>query len=763
MSKREVKQTKQFRSLTVTLATAFLALSAVVLFIVSSLNMYFNFQNQRKLISSQQNSTAQRAASTVKSFIQEKFTTLETAFNIGNLARTRHKEQKLVLEKLLGLEPAFRQLVLLGEQEQELVKVSRVSKIVSANLTERVGSELLSELSLGKRYISPIFIDEITSEPMVIIGVPVTDVFGDVEGLVMAEVNLKFMWDLVDSIKVGKKGLAYVVDKHGTLIAFGDISRVLGGENLIHLSEVAKFVVGDEIIHKSSATISKGILNTQVVSDHAHLGMPDWAVVVELPVLEAYETVVNALLLSVVVVFFSFFLAIVAGIYLSKKITNPIIKLRDATRRIGKGKLNTKIEVQSKDEIGDLAVSFNQMIKDLKRITVSHNSLAKEVKQRKLAEEELRESEKRFKILAEHAPLGISILAPDRSFEYLNPRFTQIFGYTIEDIPDKDTWFKKAYPDEAYRKKLIAIWNRDTATALRTGKENTRVFTVRCKNGEDKIIDFRRIDLKYGKLYQIYDDITVRTKAEEALQRAYDEIKASEERELERAAQLEASNRELEAFSYSVSHDLRAPLRGIDGFSQALLEDYADQLDTQGKDYLQRVRAATQRLEYIIDDMLLLSRVTRSEMRREVVNLSTMAQEIAAEFQVSQSERQVSFVIAPGLVVKADPNLIRIALENLLDNAWKFTSKHVTARIEVGVTANKGKHAYYVRDDGAGFDMAYADKLFGAFQRLHPITDFGGTGIGLATVQRIIHRHGGRVWAEGAVEQGATFHFTLPR
>ena len=760
MPKHEAKQTKQFRSLTVTLAIAFLALSAVVLFIASGLAMYFNFQNQRKLISSQQQSIAQGAASTVKSFIQDKFTTLETALNTSNVARARHKEQKLVLEKLLGLEPAFRQLVLLDEQGQELVKVSRYA---TRRSTERVASDLFLKENQEKKYISSIYIDEITSEPMVIMGVPVTNVFGDCKGILMAEVNLKFMWDLVNSIKIGKNGLAYVVNKEGNLIAFGDISRVLKRENLVHLPEVAEFVGGDEANHESSANISKGILNTRVVSNHAHLGTPDWAVVVELPVLEAYETVVNALILSAVVVFFSFFLAIVAGVYLSKRITNPIIELRDATRKIGKGKLNTRIEVQSKDEIGDLAVSFNQMIKDIKRITVSRNSLAKEVKQRKLAEEELRESEQRFKILAEHAPLGVSIVAPDRSFEYLNPRFTEIFGYTIEDIPDKDTWFKKAYPDAAYRKKSIAIWKRDKADALRTGKEHQRAFTVRCKNGQDKIIDFKRIDLQDGKIYQIYDDITVRTKAEEALQRAYDELKASEEREFERAAQLEASNRELEAFSYSVSHDLRAPLRGIDGFSQALLEDYADQLDTQGKDYLQRVRAATQRLEEIIDDMLILSRVTRREMRRELVNLSTMAQEIAAELQSSQPERQVSFVIASGLVVKADPNLIRIVLENLLDNAWKFTSKHPTARIEVGVTDNEGGKAYYVRDDGAGFDMAYAGKLFGAFQRLHPIADFGGTGIGLATVQRIIHRHGGSVWAEGAVEQGATLHFTLSR
>jgi signal transduction histidine kinase len=465
--------------------------------------------------------------------------------------------------------------------------------------------------------------------------VPVTNVFGDVRGILVAEVNLKFMWDLVDHIKIGRKGYAYVVDRGGYLIAFQDIGRVLKRENLGFVADVREFVNRGESDYKSKAKISKGILGSSVLTTHVHLGTPDWAVVVELPILEAYETVIRTFVFSILIMICSFILAIISGIFLAKKMTKPIVELREATRRVGKGKLDTQIAIQSKNEIGELATSFNQMIKDLKKVTVSRNALKKEVKQRK--------------------------------------------------------------------------------------------------------------------------------KAEEELQRAYDELKASEEREFERAAQLEASNRELEAFSYSVSHDLRAPLRGIDGFSQALLEDYADQLDTQGKDYLQRVRAASQRLEHIIDDMLILSRVTRSEMRRELVNLSTMAQEIAAEFQASQSERPVSIVIAPGIVVKADPNLMRIALENLLDNAWKFTSKHATARIEVGVTVNNGEYAYYVRDDGAGFNMAYVEKLFGAFQRLHPISDFGGTGIGLATVQRIILRHGGRVWAEGDEEQGATFYFTLPR
>ena len=226
-------------------------------------------------------------------------------------------------------------------------------------------------------------------------------------------------------------------------------------------------------------------------------------------------------------------------------------------------------------------------------------------------------------------------------------------------------------------------------------------------------------------------------------------------------AALEAANKELEAFSYSVSHDLRAPLRGIDGFSQALLEDYVNKLDEQGKDYLTRIRSASQRMGHLIDDLLNLARFTRAEIRREAVNLSEIAKSLVAELAQREPERHVTFEIGEGLEVKGDPRLLRVALENLFRNAWKFTSKHPRARIEFGVAQRDGKPTYFVRDDGAGFDMAYKAKLFGAFQRLHKATEFYGTGVGLATVQRIVRRHGGEIWAEGEVEKGATFYFTL--
>ena len=253
----------------------------------------------------------------------------------------------------------------------------------------------------------------------------------------------------------------------------------------------------------------------------------------------------------------------------------------------------------------------------------------------------------------------------------------------------------------------------------------------------------------------ILRDVTQAREAEEAINTLNADLRR-------RATQLENANRELEAFSYSVSHDLRAPLRSISGFSQVLTEDYADRLDAEGQDYLKRIGDASQRMAQLIDDLLDLSRLSRGEVRRARVDLSVLAQAVIADLAAAHPERRVDVNIAPGLTAEADPHLVRTVLVNLLGNAWKYSSRKAHAHVAFGTTTDEdGQPAFFVRDDGAGFDMAYADKLFGAFQRLHGMKDFPGTGVGLATVQRIVHKHGGRVWAEGVVDGGATFYFTL--
>jgi signal transduction histidine kinase len=255
-----------------------------------------------------------------------------------------------------------------------------------------------------------------------------------------------------------------------------------------------------------------------------------------------------------------------------------------------------------------------------------------------------------------------------------------------------------------------------------------------------------------------FQDVSARKQAE----RQSEQMQAELERLVEtRTADLQATLGELEAFSYSVSHDLRAPLRSLDGFSQALIEDYADKLEDDGKMYLDRIRANAQKMAQLIDSLLQLSRVTRAELNPVAVDLSAIAAQVASDLSASSRGRNCDFVIEPDILADADPKLIEVAFQNLLQNAWKFTARREKGRIEFGACMCDGNLTCFIRDNGAGFDMKYRDKLFVAFQRLHDVRDYEGTGIGLATVSRIFKRHGGHIWAEGALDNGACFYFTL--
>ncbi|HAX75954.1 MAG TPA: hybrid sensor histidine kinase/response regulator [Cyanobacteria bacterium UBA11372] len=313
-----------------------------------------------------------------------------------------------------------------------------------------------------------------------------------------------------------------------------------------------------------------------------------------------------------------------------------------------------------------------------------------------------------------------------------------------------------------------------------TTKDIPVIFMTALSDAEDKVkgfsvggVDYVTKPIQQAEvLARVTTHLSIRNlqqklqQQNECLQREIcDRIKIEQELQ-KRTAQLEAANQELEAFSYSVAHDLRNPITSINGYIWVLEEEYASQLDEDGKHYLERVRVATERMEQLIDDILRLSQVTKSKMQFDTVDLSHIAREIAISLRQTSLEREVEFIIAEGVVAQGDEPLLKIVLENLLGNAWKYTRNKLRARIEFGVfkqgiDTESSLQTYFVRDDGAGFNIANADKLFGAFCRLHGRNEFEGTGIGLATVQRIIHRHGGQIWADGEVNQGATFYFTL--
>ena len=375
-----------------------------------------------------------------------------------------------------------------------------------------------------------------------------------------------------------------------------------------------------------------------------------------------------------------------------------------------------------------------------------------DITERRRAEEELRKSRELLHSVIEGTSDAIYVKDLKGRYLLFNTASQGITGKNSAEVLGKDDTFLFR-PEEA---KMVMDGDR---AVMKAGTQQTYEETVTTASGEKRTYLSTKGPLfdnegRLTGLFGIARDIMERKKIQEELQSTHAELER-------RAYELEAVNRELEAFSYTVSHDLKTPLRSIGGFAGALLEDYPDKLNAAGRDYLARITAAALRMSQLIDAMLKMARSTRAEMNENVVNLSSLAKAIAHDLKKRDPGHQVEFVIAEKIKANGDATMMEVLLQNLMENAWKFTSAHRTARIEVGAVERDGKTIYYVRDDGAGFNMHYAGKLFMPFQRLHTDSEFPGIGIGLAIASRIIVRHGGRIWAEAEVEKGATVFFTV--
>lgn len=748
-----LKNTCKFRSLSVTLAISFSVLIMAVLFVATSLQMYFSFQAQQKIILTNQNLTAKDAANSVEYFIQEKFNILKTVSSHRNLITLPEKEQDDVLERLMGLEPAFRQLVIFNSQKTETARISRITKIMSPQPMNYSQDELFQKSKNKERYIGPVYIDEITSEPMMIIAVPVTDVFGDYSGVLAAELNLKFMWDLMGRIRIGESGEAYVVEKKGYLIAYRDISQVLKRENLMHLREVGIYVKEKAAPSGISPEISRGISGQYVIASHIPLVMPEWAVVVELPVLEAYQPVVMTLILSGSVMLLSLAIAIISGVFLSRRLTKPVIELRDAAEKVGKGQLSLAIDIKSNNEIGDLASSFNRMVNDLKITTVSRDALEKEVTERKQVEKVLMESERKMKAILMASPIGIGLINNNR-LEWANEALFFMVGYGEKFLLSQNISILFPNEKEYERvKKYFPIGLHDS----RTGNIETQ--WVR-KSGTilNCILGFCPLDSTDSSKGLI---ITV--------------VDISEAKKMQsmlvRAQKMEA----LGTLAAGVAHDLNNILGGIVSYPELLIMDMSEENPLRGP--LSTIKKAGERAAAIVQDLLTLAR--REISINEVVNLNNIITEflISPEYESILSfhpkikvekdldESLFNIFGSPANLSKVIMNLVSNAAESMSEGgniSISTKNRYLDQPVTGYENISEGEYVTLtVSDTGEGISKTDLTKIFEPFYTKKKMGR-SGTGLGMTVVWGTVKDHKGYVDINSEENRGTTCTIYFP-
>lgn len=655
--------------------------------------------------------------------------------------------------EVLDTDPIFESIMFVNAAGN-LVGVAgeNVAPLKQGNLKQNFsGLELFKRLKRSGRVVwSEPFVSLKSGESVIAVAIPWRD------GMLSGTMNLSYLIKLVEPTKTSLNAYAFIVSPDGRLIAHPDRALVGEKEAFISIPQITAGFQG------ASGTYNFTISGRSVIGSVLPFSQNEWVIVSVHDKENAYASLYRMeCLLGLLIV-----LVLAAALFFSYRrvgfITAPILALSDFSRRIASGKpVNESFESSAYSEIHELYANFQSMAA---AIAERERDLQERNEELAMTEEELRHQVEEYlrtydALAAEKAKLdsvlasmgeGLSIQNRDYEVVLQNLAHRELIGdalgkhcyenYDHSDAVCPDCPLKLAFEDGAAHMTLRHL--------IRDGRD---VYL------EISVSPLRNL---YGEIsggIEVVRDVSERILADQEIRRLNQEL---ETRVIERTAELETANRELESFSYSVSHDLRAPLRHINSFSSILESDHSDKLDSDGKYYLSRIMTGCSKMGLLIDDLLELSQVSRGELRLGQVNLSRLANAVAASLVERDPERDVSFNIEDGLIAKGDERLLEVVLNNLLGNAWKYSAQNDAALIEFGCKSIASKPVFFIKDNGVGFDSSYADKLFVPFQRLHG-AEFDGTGVGLAIVQRIIHRLGGKIWADSVEGEGATFYFTL--
>ncbi len=550
----------------------------------------------------------------------------------------------------------------------------------------------------------------------------------------------------------------YFNDKHGILDVLEATDSVPGIKYVAILDEDGglfaerkkkDFILPKDSLRFDTSPISSDFIQvTQpIIFERGHIGTVVILTSVELLNKQLFETFyINFLILGLLII-----VAYLLSLFLQRTISLPIEKLADDAAGIAEsGKYESIKSDKVYYEIANLYSSINNMLDTISRKEHEQNELHQSLIQNK----------KHLQSIIDSAPLAFAVVDSAMNVEYVNPEFSRLFGWKADEIEDAAHWFKLAYPDIDYRKKVISEFKQNLEYSVKNDcPTQPHEVHIISKDENMRIVEVVGCPIEGGMLY-IYSDITERRKTDEAVVRLNKELELKIE---QRTSELNEVNNELETFAYSVSHDLRAPLRGIHGFVSALIEDKKHLLDDDGLHYLDRISEGSMKMAQLIDDILNLSRISRQSIFKKRVDLTRIAKTILRELKDTSRSRNVNVIIQDSIIAYGDEMQLTIMLTNLISNAWKYSSKSANPSVTIGRSSHMGREVFFVKDNGTGFNMAYYDKLFTPFQRLHNETEFKGTGIGLATVSRIIEKHDGKIWAESEVGKGAVFYIWLPK